>query len=77
MMRFRTLALGGICNSIGYTPSPGPVGKFAALLPVLPVALLNVMDVEERGNRTRKYAYTRVKSLNQSGNSNRKHRWLP
>ena len=64
-------------NATGNIPRVRPLGKFVALLPMLPIALLEGMNKEKKDSRTRKYVYTRVKSSNLFGNGNRKQRMLP
>lgn len=73
----RKLPVEAVGNAIGNTPMLRPVGKFGALLPMLPFLLLNITAKEEEGNRTRIYAYVRIKGFNLIGNGNRQQRLMP
>ncbi len=71
MMCCQLLPITASGNSIGNTPSPRPVGCFRSLLPMLPIALLNVVSKEKRRKQAHINARMHVKVLNPIGNSNR------
>lgn len=71
MNRCQWLPLEGFGNANGNIPKGGPLGKFAALLPVLPFALLENVSKEKKDNRIRKYTCVRVRFYCQIGNGNR------
>ena len=71
MNRSQRLPKRGSGNATGNTPRPRPLGKQVALLPVLPITFLYNVNKGKEGNRTRLYAYTRIKDDDPVGNSNR------
>ena len=72
MNRFHLIPKTGIRNFYGNTPSPRPVGYFSSMLPLFPIALLNVMSKEKRQKRTHENAYMREKVDTPFGNTARK-----